>query len=157
VPTCGPDGIDVRVSDGHAVHTTALLAGLRAVKFARPTSATSAQPMMPPSSTSRVKAEKNVACPIEGELLAVIEAYLESRAVRFPGATKRRTDGGGSALCDGLPRLPEGLAASAIGVRLAGRSVPYFNTYSSQQRSRARDEADHDDDTQPHRIMGPSG
>ena len=36
--------------------------------------------------------------PIEAVLLSVIETYLESRANRLPGATKRKADVAGSAL-----------------------------------------------------------
>jgi integrase/recombinase XerC len=44
--------------------------------------------------------------PIEGELLSVIEAYLESRAIRFPSATKRRSDVSGSPLSRWPTRYP---------------------------------------------------
>jgi integrase/recombinase XerC len=44
--------------------------------------------------------------PVEAELLAVIEAYLTSRAVRFPAATKRKADVAGSALWRWPARSP---------------------------------------------------
>jgi integrase/recombinase XerC len=47
---------------------------------------------VPRSSTSKAKAGKDRSVPIEAELLAVIEAYLTGRAVRFPAATRRNAD-----------------------------------------------------------------
>ena len=44
--------------------------------------------------------------PIEGELLSVIEAYLDSRAIRFPGATKRRSTPTAPPYRDGPRGLP---------------------------------------------------
>jgi integrase/recombinase XerC len=44
--------------------------------------------------------------PIEAELLSVIETYLDSRAIRFPGDTKRKADGVGSALSRWPARSP---------------------------------------------------
>jgi integrase/recombinase XerC len=44
--------------------------------------------------------------PIEAELLTVMEAYLTSRAVRFPAATKRKTDAASSALSRWPARSP---------------------------------------------------
>ncbi|MDT5057311.1 MAG: integrase/recombinase XerC [Mycobacterium sp.] len=44
------------------------------------------------------KGGKERAVPIEAELLAVIEAYLASRAIRFPGTAKRKTNPAASPL-----------------------------------------------------------
>lgn len=44
--------------------------------------------------------------PFEAELLSVIEIYLESRAVRFPAAAKRKEDDAGSALSRWPARSP---------------------------------------------------
>jgi integrase/recombinase XerC len=44
------------------------------------------------------KGGKERSVPTEAELLSVIETYLDSRAIRFPGATKRKGDGARSAL-----------------------------------------------------------
>jgi site-specific recombinase XerC len=43
---------------------------------------------------------------IEADLLSVIEGYLSSRALRFPGATKRKTDVASSALSRWRARSP---------------------------------------------------
>jgi len=52
------------------------------------------------------KGGKERGVPIEAELLAVIEAYLTSRAVRFPAATKRKADLAGSSLTRWPARSP---------------------------------------------------
>jgi integrase/recombinase XerC len=44
--------------------------------------------------------------PIEAELLSVIEAYLDSRAIRFPGTVKRETNAAASPLSQWAPRSP---------------------------------------------------
>ena len=58
----------------------------------------------PRSSPSKAKAARNAAWPNEGELLSVSETYLNSRAIRFPDAVKRK----GAAAGSGLPRWPAG-------------------------------------------------
>ena len=52
------------------------------------------------------KGGKDRSVPIEAELLSVIEAYLDSRAIRFPGDTKRKADGWDSALSRWPGRSP---------------------------------------------------
>jgi site-specific recombinase XerD len=52
------------------------------------------------------KGGKDRTMPVEAELLSVIEAYLESRAIRFPSATKRRSDVSGSPLSRWPTRYP---------------------------------------------------
>ena len=52
------------------------------------------------------KGGKERSVPIEAELLSVIEAYLDSRAIRFPGDTKRKADVAGSALSRWPARSP---------------------------------------------------
>ena len=52
------------------------------------------------------KGGKDRSVPIEAELLSVIETYLDSRAIRFPGDTKRKADGAGSALSRWPGRSP---------------------------------------------------
>ncbi len=54
----------------------------------------------------RGKGGKERAVPIEAELLAVIEAYLDSRAIRFPGGTKRKAGDSTSALSRWPARSP---------------------------------------------------
>jgi integrase/recombinase XerC len=78
-----------------AIILTALLAGLRADELCqsdigdiRTTDDGAAVILI------KGKGGKERSVPIEGELLAVIEAYLETRAIRCPSATKRRSDGG---------------------------------------------------------------
>jgi integrase/recombinase XerC len=44
--------------------------------------------------------------PIEAELLSVIEIYLDSRAIRFPGATQHKADVARSALSRWSARSP---------------------------------------------------
>jgi site-specific recombinase XerD len=52
------------------------------------------------------KGGKERSVPIEAELLSVIETYVDSRALRFPGAIKRNADGVGSALSRLSSRSP---------------------------------------------------
>jgi integrase/recombinase XerC len=52
------------------------------------------------------KGGKERSVPIEAELLSVIETYLESRATRFPGATKGKADIAESALSRWPARSP---------------------------------------------------
>ena len=52
------------------------------------------------------KGGKERSVPIEVELLCVIEAYLGSRAIRFPGMAKRNTDAAGSPLSHWPARSP---------------------------------------------------
>jgi integrase/recombinase XerC len=52
------------------------------------------------------KGGKERSVPIEAELLSVIATYLDSRAARFPGATKRQSDVAGSALSRWPARSP---------------------------------------------------
>jgi integrase/recombinase XerC len=52
------------------------------------------------------KGGKERSVPIEAALLSVIEVYLETRSVRFPGATKRKADVAGSALSRWPARSP---------------------------------------------------
>jgi integrase/recombinase XerC len=44
--------------------------------------------------------------PIEAELLSVIEAYLDSRAIRFPGMAKRKANAAASPLSHWPARSP---------------------------------------------------
>lgn len=52
------------------------------------------------------KGGKERSVPIETELLSVIEAYLDSRAIRFPGTGKRKTTSLASALSQWPARAP---------------------------------------------------
>jgi integrase/recombinase XerC len=52
------------------------------------------------------KGGKGRSVPIEAELLTVIEAYLDSRAIRFPGAAKRKTNAAVSPLSQWPARSP---------------------------------------------------
>ena len=54
----------------------------------------------------RGKGGKERSVPIEAELLSVIEAYLDSRAIRFPGGTKRKAGDSTSALSRWPARSP---------------------------------------------------
>ena len=54
----------------------------------------------------RGKGGKERSVPIEAEPLSVIEAYLDSRAIRFPGGTKRKTGDSTSALSRWPARSP---------------------------------------------------
>jgi integrase/recombinase XerC len=90
-----------------AIILTALLAGLRADELCqadigdiRTTDVGAAVIYV------KGKGGKERSVPIETQLLSVTEAYLESRAVRFPGATKRRSDVGGPALSRWPARAP---------------------------------------------------
>lgn len=52
------------------------------------------------------KGGKERGVPIEAELLSVIEAYLDSRAIRFPGTIKRKTNAAASPLSRWPVRSP---------------------------------------------------
>ena len=52
------------------------------------------------------KGGKERSVPVEAELLAVIDAYLASRAIRFPGTVKRETNAAASPLSQWAPRSP---------------------------------------------------
>ena len=54
----------------------------------------------------RGKGGKERSVPIEAELLSVIEAYLDSRAIRFPAGTKRKAGDSTSALSRWPARSP---------------------------------------------------
>ena len=54
----------------------------------------------------RGKGGKERSVPIEAELLSVIEVYLDSRAIRFPGGTKRKAGDSTSALSRWPARSP---------------------------------------------------
>jgi integrase/recombinase XerC len=82
-----------------ALVLTALLAGLRANEL-RQADVSDIGTIDDGAAVIHVKGKggKERRVPIEAELVSVIEAYLDSRALRFPGATKRKTDVPGSAL-----------------------------------------------------------
>src|SRR5258708_2161885 len=86
-----------------AIILTALLAGLRAEEL-RQADVGDIRTTDDGSAVIHVKGKggKDRSVPIEAELLSVIETYLDSRAIRFPGDTKRKADVVGSA----LPRWP---------------------------------------------------
>ena len=90
-----------------ALILTALLAGLRADELRQadigdlPTTDDGAAVIH-----VKGKGGKERSVPIEAELLSVIETYLESRANRFPAATKRKADVAGSALSRWPARSP---------------------------------------------------
>jgi site-specific recombinase XerD len=90
-----------------AIILTALLAGLRADEL-RQADVGDIRTTDDGSAVIHVKGKggKDRSVPIEAELLSVIEAYLDSRAIRFPGDTKRKADGGGSALSRWPGRSP---------------------------------------------------
>ena len=56
------------------------------------------------------KGGKEPSVPIEAELLSVIEAFLTSRAVRFPGAAQRKADVAAPALSRCPRDPPEAMA-----------------------------------------------
>jgi integrase/recombinase XerC len=64
------------------------------------------------------KGGKECSVPIEGELLSAIEIYLDSRAIRFPGATKRKVEVGAPPYQDG-PRDPRSSSAAMANASLA--------------------------------------
>jgi integrase/recombinase XerC len=90
-----------------AIILTALLAGLRADEL-RQADVGDIRTTDDGAAIIHVKGKggKDRSVPIEAELLSVIEAYLDSRAIRFPGATKRNADGVGSALSRWPVRSP---------------------------------------------------
>jgi integrase/recombinase XerC len=66
------------------------------------------------------KGGKERSVPIEAELLSVIETYLESRATRFPGATKGKADIVRSLRCRGGPRDPRFSSAATVNASRVG-------------------------------------
>ena len=90
-----------------AIVLTALLAGLRAEEL-RQADVGDIRTTDDGAAVIHVKGKggKDRSVPIEAELLSVIEAYLDSRAIRFPGDTKRKADGVGSALSRWAGRSP---------------------------------------------------
>jgi integrase/recombinase XerC len=90
-----------------AIILTALLAGLRADEL-RQADVGDIRTTDDGSAVIHVKGKggKDRSVPIEAELLSVIEAYLDSRAIRFPSDTKRKADGVGSALSRWPRRIP---------------------------------------------------
>jgi site-specific recombinase XerC len=90
-----------------AIILTALLAGLRAEEL-RQADVGDIRTTDDGSAIIHVKGKggKQRSGPIEAELLSVIEAYLDSRAIRFPGGTKRKADGVGFALSRWPGRSP---------------------------------------------------
>jgi integrase/recombinase XerC len=82
-----------------ALILTGLLAGLRAEELLR-ADVDDIRTTDDGAAVIHVKGKggKERAVPIEVELLSVIEAYLGSRAIRFPGMAKRNTDAAGSPL-----------------------------------------------------------
>jgi integrase len=90
-----------------AIILIALLAGLRAEEL-RQADVGDIRTTDDGSAVIHVKGKggKDRSVPIEAELLSVIEAYLDSRAIRFPGDTKRKADGVGSALSRWPARSP---------------------------------------------------
>jgi integrase/recombinase XerC len=86
-----------------AIILTALLAGLRADEL-RQADVGDIRTTDDSAAVIYVKGKggKERSVPIEAELLAVIEAYLDSRAIRFPGGTKRKAGDDTS----GLSRWP---------------------------------------------------
>lgn len=90
-----------------AIILTALLAGLRAEEL-RQADIGDIRTTDDGAAIIHVKGKggKERSVPIEAELLSVIEAYLDSRATRFPGAKKRTADVAGSALSRWPSRSP---------------------------------------------------
>jgi integrase/recombinase XerC len=90
-----------------AIILTALLAGLRAEEL-RQADVGDIRTTDDGSAVIHVKGKggKDRSVPIEAELLSVIETYLDSRAIRFPGDTKRKADVAGSALSRWPARSP---------------------------------------------------
>ena len=76
----------------------------------------------------RGKGGKERSVPIEAELLSVIEAYLDSRAIRFPGGTKRKAGDSTS----GLSRWP---ARSPLFVGRDGERITRGTLQSRIKRS----------------------
>jgi integrase/recombinase XerC len=90
-----------------AIILIALLAGLRAEEL-RQADVGDIRTTDDGSAVIHVKGKggKDRSVPIEAELLSVIETYLDSRAIRFPGDTKRKADSVGSALSRWPARSP---------------------------------------------------
>jgi integrase/recombinase XerC len=90
-----------------AIIFTALLAGLRAEEL-RQSDVSDIRTTDDGAAVIHVKGKggKDRSVPIEAELLSVIEAYLDSRAIRFAGDTKRKADSVGSALSRWPGRSP---------------------------------------------------
>jgi integrase/recombinase XerC len=90
-----------------AIILTALLAGLRAEEL-RQADVGDIRTTDDGAAVIHVKGKggKDRSVPIEAELLTVIGTYLDSRAIRFPYATKRKGDGVGSALSRWPARTP---------------------------------------------------
>ena len=90
-----------------AIILTALLAGLRADEL-RQADVGDIRTTDDRAAVIHVKGKggKDRSVPIEAELLSVIEAYLDSRATRFPGATKRKAAAASSGLSRWSARSP---------------------------------------------------
>jgi integrase/recombinase XerC len=90
-----------------ALILTGLLAGLRAEELLR-SDVGDIRTTDDGAAVIHVKGKggKERSVPIEAELLCVIEAYLGSRAIRFPGTAKRNTDAAGSPLSAWPARAP---------------------------------------------------
>jgi integrase/recombinase XerC len=90
-----------------ALILTGLLAGLRAEELLR-SDVGDIRTTDDGAAVIHVKGKggKERSVPIEAELLCVIEAYLGSRAIRFPGTAKRNTDAAGSPLSPWPARAP---------------------------------------------------
>ena len=99
-----------------AIILTALLAGLRAEEL-RQADVGDIRTTDDGAAVIHVKGKggKERSVPIEAELLSVIQTYLDSRALRFPGSEKRRGDSTDPALRGGLhaPRCSSAATASA--------------------------------------------
>jgi integrase/recombinase XerC len=103
--------------------------------FARPMSATSGPLLTVPRIHVKGKGGKERSAPIEAELLSVIEAYLDSRATRFPAATKREA----SVPCSALSRWS---ARSALFVGRDGERITRRTVQSRIKRAFKRDGPD---------------
>jgi integrase/recombinase XerC len=90
-----------------ALILTGLLAGLRAEELLR-SDVGDIRTTDDGAAVIHVKGKggKERSVPIEAELLCIIEAYLGSRAIRFPGTAKRKTDAAGSPLSHWPARAP---------------------------------------------------
>ena len=109
--TVASDEISTRQTDWAerdlAIILTALLAGLRAEELCQ-ADIGDIHTTDNGSAIIHVKGKggKERSVPIEIELLSVIETYLDSRAIRFPNATRRKGDVPGSALSRWPARTP---------------------------------------------------
>jgi integrase/recombinase XerC len=90
-----------------ALILTGLLAGLRAEEL-RQADVGDIRTTNDGAAVIHVKGKggKERSVPVEAELLAVIDAYLDSRAIRFPGTVKRKTNPAVSRLSQWLARAP---------------------------------------------------